>query len=639
MSATRPLLPAVVLGLLLVAAQAADGVRITEAVLDDDGSTRLTITVGTEGPALGSGAFTITEDGRAVDLDGVEPLLEAEAVDVVVVLAIDHSGSTRGEPLAAAQRAGLELARDLVDEGAAVGLVAFSDRVTAAVPPARTGAQLEPALSGLTAAGETAVYDALSQAAVQLEGAADAQRHVVLFSDGGDTASASDLAAATQALTDARVKVHVVALATSELDAAALDAIVAGTNGTQRTIATAGALAAAFDSVVTALTSQYVVTYTRADRAASEVEIAVSVRAGGADLTDAIVAANPVPAPVPAPLVAATPARRSPVPAFSGRSGLVVGTGAAGMAVFALALLLVGGQSRTRAERVLRENVASRRKGRRVARSVPTLGALRQYGAAAVERLPGFERSEERLQARLDRAGWPVRASEFVAMRALSGTAAGVLGALATSTLFVAAIAGPLGAVVPDLLLARRVRERRRALDEALPEVLHLLAGSLRAGYGLMQALDLAAREGTPPLSEELSRALTEVRLGVPIGDALAAMGERLEHRDLRWVIMAIDIQLDVGGNLSELLQTVADTIRSRQQLRRHVAALSADGRLSAIVLSLLPVAAAGLLVIVDRSYIAPLFATGAGLVLLGASAVFWGLGIAWIRRIVRVEM
>jgi tight adherence protein B len=183
------------------------------------------------------------------------------------------------------------------------------------------------------------------------------------------------------------------------------------------------------------------------------------------------------------------------------------------------------------------------------------------------------------------------------------------------------------------------VKKRSSDVDESLPDTLQLLAGSLRAGYGLMQALDLAAREGEPPLSSEFGRALTEIRLGVPVEQALEDVADRIDNEDLRWVVMAVNIQRSVGGNLAALLETVSETVRSRQSFRRHLDALSADGRLSAIILSLLPVAAALLLLVVNPDYIRPLYTTGAGLGLVAVSLAFLGIGTFWIRRVIKIEI
>ena len=117
-----------------------------------------------------------------------------------------------------------------------------------------------------------------------------------------------------------------------------------------------------------------------------------------------------------------------------------------------------------------------------------------------------------------------------------------------------------------------------------------MLAGSLQAGYSLPQALDTVVREGQPPMSVEFNRALVESRLGMPVEDALEGIGRRLSSQDFSWVVMAVRIQRDVGGNLAELLMTVADTLRERERLRRQVKVLSAEGRLSGWILGGLPI-------------------------------------------------
>ena len=146
------------------------------------------------------------------------------------------------------------------------------------------------------------------------------------------------------------------------------------------------------------------------------------------------------------------------------------------------------------------------------------------------------------------------------------------------------------GIVLPWIYLKWRHRRRLSAFNAQLAETLGLMAGGLQAGLSLPQAVDSVVREGNEPMAGELRRALVEQRLGVDITDALEGVGERMESEDFGWVVMAIRIQREVGGNLAEILHTVADTLREREYLRRQVRALSAEGRLSGYILAGLPV-------------------------------------------------
>ena len=149
--------------------------------------------------------------------------------------------------------------------------------------------------------------------------------------------------------------------------------------------------------------------------------------------------------------------------------------------------------------------------------------------------------------------------------------------------------------------------------DRGLPDTLQLMAGSLSAGLSLAQSTDTIVREGTEPITSEFKRVIVESRLGVPLEDAIEGVAERMESRDFEWVVMAIRIQREVGGNLAELLLTVAATLREREYLRRHVRALSAEGRSPRYVLGGLPPAFLVYLALSKPDYVKPLFTTPIG--------------------------
>jgi tight adherence protein B len=166
-----------------------------------------------------------------------------------------------------------------------------------------------------------------------------------------------------------------------------------------------------------------------------------------------------------------------------------------------------------------------------------------------------------------------------------------------------------------------------------------LLAASLEAGYGVLQGLETIVREAPSPTAEEFGRTLAEIRLGVPMHEALDSMTDRIGGEDFRWVIVAMNIQREVGGNLVEILGTVADTIRERGRLRRTVKALSAEGRLSAVILTVMPFVLSAYLALVNPKYIGTLFSATAGIVFVGIALFLMCVGVVWMRKIVRIEV
>ena len=247
--------------------------------------------------------------------------------------------------------------------------------------------------------------------------------------------------------------------------------------------------------------------------------------------------------------------------------------------------------------------------------------------------------AEQGLAQRLDLAGIARTPAEWVLV---GGCAALVLtGALTvlTGNILIGLLVGVLiGWIGMRLAVSIRIGRRRAAFADQLPDVLQLVASSLKAGFSLSQALAAVVREDTQPAAGEFSRALAEARVGVEIEVALDTVANRMDSDDLRWTGMAIRIQREVGGNLAEVLGTTVETMRERAYLNRHVRALSAEGRLSAYILSALPVLIGCWELSSNRSYMRPLYTTAVGLVMLCVGAVAFVLGVLWIRILVKVE-
>jgi tight adherence protein B len=193
--------------------------------------------------------------------------------------------------------------------------------------------------------------------------------------------------------------------------------------------------------------------------------------------------------------------------------------------------------------------------------------------------------------------------------------------------------------VLTNMWLRSRAERRRKAFSNELPDFLLLLASGLRAGLSFTSALDSAAAEGPGEVGRQMRRALGEVQLGAQLDEALTACAERMDNEDLRWTVTALSIQREVGGNLSTILEAAAESIKARYALRREVATLSAEGKLSAYVLVALPLGIFAFLALFRRDYIATLWSTPMGLVMLVAIAVLILVGWVWMRSIVRIKV
>jgi tight adherence protein B len=199
----------------------------------------------------------------------------------------------------------------------------------------------------------------------------------------------------------------------------------------------------------------------------------------------------------------------------------------------------------------------------------------------------------------------------------------------------VLAVAAPLGTKV---LVWVRTSRRQAAFADQLDDSLQLMASSLRAGHSLLRAVDSVAVEAAAPTSVEFARIINETRVGRDLGEALDEAAARVGSDDFRWVAQAIAIHREVGGNLAEVLDVVGHTIRERNALRRQVKALSAEGKLSAIVLMTLPFGVGGFIGLTNPDYLARFTESTAGYGMLAVMAVLLVVGAAWLKKTVSIR-
>ncbi len=193
--------------------------------------------------------------------------------------------------------------------------------------------------------------------------------------------------------------------------------------------------------------------------------------------------------------------------------------------------------------------------------------------------------------------------------------------------------------LITKAVLRRRGNKRRRAFGDQLDESLQMIASALRAGHSLARALDTASREAPVPTSEEFARIVNENRIGRDLVDAMNTTADRMDSQDFRWVAEAVAVQRDTGGNLNEVLDKVGTTIRERNHILREVQTLSAEGRMSAVILMVLPVFVGLGMTVTNPGYMAPLFDGLTGVVILGIAALLFTAGGLWMRAIVNVKV
>ena len=308
------------------------------------------------------------------------------------------------------------------------------------------------------------------------------------------------------------------------------------------------------------------------------------------------------------------------------------------VALLLLVLLIAGSLSRGDRGPGLVSRIE--RYGPRRAPAAEAEGGLASTALGWAARLLRSSNTERGLAVRLDQAGIARNPADWAL---LCGCAC--LALAATLTLLTGnALAGiPIGVLagwlVMRLAVSHRIGRRRAAFGEQLPDVLQLIAGSLQSGFSLPQALDTVVREDAQPAAGEFSRALAEARIGADLEDALSRVAERMDSIDLRWTVMAIRIQREVGGNLAEVLRTTVGTMRERAYIRRQVRALSAEGRLSAYIVVGLPVLVGAWFFYSSPAYMRPLYTTSAGVLMLGGAVAGVVLGSLWMRKLINVEV
>jgi tight adherence protein B len=273
-------------------------------------------------------------------------------------------------------------------------------------------------------------------------------------------------------------------------------------------------------------------------------------------------------------------------------------------------------------------------------KSRPEESALASAKSAAASMLKRNRSLEARIAARLEGSGSSWRPAEWLLMHAALFIGISLIGlVIGGGNLIFGVLFMILGVIGPWFYLGFRRSRRKKKFERLLPDTLQLMAGSLAAGLSLAQSVDTIVRDGTEPVAGEFRKVLVETRLGLSLETALQGIADRFQSKDFAWVVMAINIQRQVGGNLAELLATVSSTMREREYIRRQVAALAAEGKLSAMVLGGLPPGFLLYLMVANHAYVIVLFQRPLGILMLCAGAFWLSVGVFWMSRLVKVEV
>jgi tight adherence protein B len=243
------------------------------------------------------------------------------------------------------------------------------------------------------------------------------------------------------------------------------------------------------------------------------------------------------------------------------------------------------------------------------------------------------------LPALLDHSGVGWTTSSFVILSLGVGAAAGLFAIVAFGGLFSGIILGAFGAWLPYGYLKLRKKRRLARFEEIFPEAVDMLARAIRAGHPLSAGIQMVGQEMAEPVAGEFRTIFEEQRFGVPFPDALMGMVDRIDLVDVRIFVTAVLVQREVGGNLSEILDNISDTIRSRFKIRRQLRTFTAQGRLSGIVVGAAPIVVGLAMYALNPEYIRVLFEHPLGRFMLTAAITLQIFGYLWIRKVVNIEI
>jgi tight adherence protein B len=616
-------------------AYAAGSGEVGHIEVTDDGTVQMLYSVpgapGGTTPDLDS--IRVTVAGKPVEASA-SPVRSGQ-IKRTTVLALDVSESMRGDRFAAAKQAA-NLYLRAAPEDVAVGLVTFAGQVTVVESPTTDHAALQSAVDALSLSRGTLLYDGVLESLVQA--GSEGQRDVIVLSDGADTGD-TPLGQVVARAKESGDTVNVVALEQDENSQTTLQQITDATSGAVLPAGDPDALAGVFTREAEELASQVLVSLRAGADAPHEATVAVSIEAGGEVYEDSVFVTLPTPAGSqdttgqgPRPVDVSAP-MSSPVYLYAGAGAL-----GAGLAV-TLALIIAGRprEKKSLIERHL-EFYTSGGQEQPHRPAMPTMPTVRDSAVRLAGQVVGSGGLEAKLSHRLTAAGSALTAAEWLLLHAGIAAVGGLFGFLAAGPVVMIVLLAA-GVVGPWIYLGVKRSRRLAAFNSQLAETLQLISGGLSAGLSMAQAVDTVVREGSEPVSGEMRRALVEQRMGVDIEDALDGVADRMTSEDFRWVVMAIRIQREVGGNLAELLTTVAATLRERDYLRRQVKVLSAEGRLSAWIVGCLPIAFVFYLALTNAGYLRPLYTEPLGLLMSAAGVAMLTMGAFVLSKITKVEV
>jgi tight adherence protein B len=614
----RTVLIAVVVVAATVAASADAGVRLTK--VDATRHPTLQFNVVTETPSRA--APRVRENGRRVF--GLQTLNLGRGKSVALL--IDRSRSMKDGALEHAGAAARSFLAQKPDRDR-VMVGTFGSKATRDTGFSSSTIDADGALRHLSldSRSGTALYDAIRMASVALSAEPYEGRVVVVLTDGANTEKRTTLEEAATAARRAGAVVYAIGIESADFSPGALKKLAGQTGGGYFAASSAAAVGDAYREVAAKLARTWRVSYLTAARPGGEVTVSANVPGHGSASSRAA---------LPGELAEGSASSRTLLPKFlyaGGAGAYVLGLMVGGAVLLAAGLALATPAS-TRLRRRIQPHLgdAAPEKRKQVRERFGAGSGLFKATEQAFARFKFWHR----LHAMLERADVPLRTVEFfycmVAPAFLFGLVAAFLGLPKLVILGLMAF----GALIPYGVLSFKAKRRVNKIDDQLPDLLVTMAASLKAGHSFRQAMQAVVNEGQPPISDEFKRVLTEAQLGRPMDDALNEMADRVQSKNLSFVLTAVTIQRQVGGSLAGIFDMVADAVRQRQAFARKIRSLTAMGRASAYVLVAMPVILALIVTLIRYEYVEPLYTepTGQKMLMIGCGMIV--VGSYFLRKI-----
>ncbi len=597
--------------------------------VDSADATDTTLGVTWTGDASALSGLEVTENGEAVRLGDPVPNDAPRGVALVV-----DSSAAMETAMASTKDAATAFVEDLPAD-TPVALVSYGDTALVVRDFTTDRDAIAEGLDGLAPKGAAAMWDGIYAATQSFVDSPDLQPNIVVISASPDSASTVSSARVTGQATSIGTSVFAVGLEPNA-PAAALQQLVATTGG--RYLSTTDLNRTLRREVVPSIDGQYEISYPTTAKEGEPVDMTATI----GDLQTAVTYVDGG--------VVAGNLELAPLDTTEGSGGLLQSSMAKMLAVVMVlvavtlgvyALVLVFTKDEDGLSAVLQvysEGYGTDGDGEDDEGKGATTAFI-QRAVDLTENIAERQGLLAKTEGALERAAMPLRAAEALFFYGAFTLAVLVLLFLTTANLMATLIIGGILAAIPPIIVMGKAKKRQKHFLAQLPDTLALLAGTLRAGYSLMQGVEAVSQEVDEPMGAELRRVVTESRLGRPLEESLEASSERMSSPDFSWAVMAIRIQREVGGNLAELLLTVGDTMTQRERLRRDVAALTAEGKVSAIVLGLLPIGLGAAMFVINPEYISALFTTKAGNFLLGGAVLLALVGFYWMKKTIEIEI